>query len=86
MGSLGGFLESLGAHLGALQGSEALIWVILGAAGRILEPLGALLGALGGSWKGLGRFLGGSWMHFGGIWGDVLELFWSLGSAFAAIC
>ena len=64
LGSLGDFLEPLGAHLGAQGVSGAAILAILGAAGRILEPLGALLGALG-------RVLGVSWEPFG----SILEVF-----------
>ena len=82
MGSLGGFLESLGAHLGALGVSGAAILEILGAAGRILEPLGALLGALG-------RVLGVSWEPVGtilGVFRVILDSFWSLESIFEAIC
>ena len=67
-------MEPLGRHLGALEGSEAAIRMILGAAGRILGPLGALLGSLGGvlgaSWEPLGRILG----VFGGDLGPILEL------------
>ena len=74
MEPLGCFLELLGRHLGALGGSQAVIWVILGAARRILGPLGALLGSLGGvlgaSWEPLGRILG----VFGGDLGPILEL------------
>ena len=44
---MGGFLEPFGDHMGALEGSEAVIWVILEAAGRILGPLGALTEPLG---------------------------------------
>ena len=79
MEALGGFLESLGTHLGALEGSETLY---LGDLGGCWTHLGVSWSALGGSWKGLGRLLGGSWEHFGGIW----EVFWSLGSVFGAIC
>lgn len=35
------------AHLGALEDSEGLFWIIFGTGGRILGPLGAFLGALG---------------------------------------
>ena len=54
--ALGGFLEPFGDHMGALEGSQAVIWVILEAAGRILGPLGARLEPLGG----LGSLLGAS--------------------------
>ena len=36
-----------GYHMGALEGSQAVMWVILEAAGRILGPLGAVLEPLG---------------------------------------
>ena len=45
--ALGGLLEPFGDHMGALEGSQTVIWVILEAAGRILGPLGALLEPLG---------------------------------------
>ena len=54
MESLGDFLEPLGAHLGALEGSQAVSWVILEVAGRILGPLGALS-------EPLGEVFGASW-------------------------
>ena len=53
--------------------------MILGAAGRILGPLGAILGPLGALLE-LGKVLGGSWMHFGGIWG----MFWRYFGAWEA--
>ena len=52
--ALGGFLELFWDHMGALEGSQAVIWVMLQAAGRILGPLGALLDPLG-------EVLGPSW-------------------------
>ena len=64
--ALGGFLEPFGDHMGALEGSQAVIWVILEAAGRILGPLGALL-------EPLGEVLGASWEPLR----SILEAFWS---------
>ena len=67
--ALGGFLEPFGDHMGALEGSQTVIWVILEAAGRILGPLGALL-------EPLGEVLGASseplrifWRYVGAVWG-----------------
>ena len=61
----GQFLEPLGRHLGALGGSQAVIWVIWGAARRILGPLGAFLepsrSLVGRSWESLGELFGVSW-------------------------
>ena len=73
MEALGGFLEPLGRLLGALEGSEAAISVILGCLGGILGALGALLEPLGGVLEALGSLLGASWEHSGGTW----ELFGS---------
>ena len=65
--------------MGALEGSQAVMWVILEAAGRILEPLEELLE---GSWEPLGRVLGVLLSDLS----HVLILFWRLGSVFEAIC
>ena len=70
-----------------LRGLGGVILRILEAPKRILGPLGALLGPLG-------RLLGASWERLGSILevinlvrlGDILEVFWSLGSVFEAIC
>ena len=74
---LEGFLEPLGAHLGALGVSQAVIWAILGAAGRILGLLEALLGpfgrVLGASWPLLGPFLDPAWPYVGQK-GRILDL------------
>ena len=73
-------MEPLGRHLGALGGSQAVIWVILGAARRILGPLGALLELLGEvlgvSWEPLGDIFG----VFGEDFGPILELGKHVGS------
>ena len=73
-------MEPLGRHLGALGGSWAVIWVILGAARRIFGALGALL-------EPLGEVLGVSWETFGDIFGvfgedlgSILELGKHVGS------
>ena len=63
-----------GYHMGALEGSQAVMWVILEAAGRILGPLGAVLEplgeVLGASWEPLRSILNA----FGGCLGMFLEL------------
>ena len=41
--ALGGFLEHFRYHVGALEGFQAIIGVILEAAGRILGHLGGIL-------------------------------------------
>ena len=74
-------MEPLGAHLGALGVSGAVIWAILGTAGRILEPLGAFL-------ESLVEVLGVSWEPFGSIlkvFSVILEPFRSLESILEAI-
>ena len=67
-------MEPLGRHLGALGGSWAVIWLILGAARRIFGALGALLEplveVLGVSWELFGDILG----PFGEDFGAILEL------------
>ena len=75
MEALGGFLEPLGRLLGALEGSEAAISVILGCLGGILRAPGALLEALG-------SLLGAFRRHLGAVW----ELYWSLECVSEAIC
>ena len=59
-------MELFGDHMGALECSQAVIKVILGAAGRILGPLGALL-------EPLGAVLGASWEPLR----SILDAFWS---------
>ena len=66
-------MELFGDHMGALECSQSVIKVILGAAGRILGPLGALLEplgeVLGASWEPLRSILEAFWKHFGAVWG-----------------
>ena len=59
-------MEPFEYHMGTLEGSEAVIWVILEAAGRISGPLGALL-------EPFGEVLGASWEPLR----SILEAFWS---------
>ena len=69
-------------QVGALGGSQAVIWVILEAAGRILVPLGAL-------WEPLGEVLGASWKPLGtmlGAFGRCLETISELGKYHEGIC
>ena len=66
--ALGGLLEPFGDHMGALEGSQTVIRVILEAAGRILGPLGALL-------EPLGEVLGASWEYFEGMLGLFVDDF-----------
>ena len=75
---LGGFLEPFGDHMGALEGSQAVMRVILEAAGCILGPLEAVLEPLGAFWGSYGSSgmlpgshvgdLGGCWTHLGASW------------------
>ena len=76
-------------QVGAKRGKLRLPGVLGGVILRILEGPKRILGPLGALLGPLGRVLGASWEHFCGILvrlGGILEVFWSLGSVFEAIC
>ena len=49
--ALGGLLEPFGDHMGALEGSQTVIWVILEAAGRFDDRPGGMCRALGEDYR-----------------------------------